>query len=541
MEGNGPVVFFQQHGRSRARIGRDGAAGRNPRSAAAIALVGLVLAVGCRARSRPDQLATPQPEARAPAREIWEVAYVQGVRVGYARTTIRHQSRDGQERVCIDAITRLAMRRFNTPIAMDIRSSSLETPDGQLLECEAVIAQGGTTVTTRGRLSGKEFQLELSSGGKTTRCALPWSPEIGGFHAVALSLARAPMTPGQKRTVRNLELGSSQIATTELFAQDLETVHLLDRSAQLLRIDTTTMVDGQTITGAVWIDPQGQIWKSRTDLLQIEMFRTTQQEALRETGPGELDLAASLSVHVDRPLDRPHQTRRVRYRVDLEGGNPAEVFAAGPSQQVRPVGPHSAEITVVAIRPGTPADNPAGAATKSAGSTADDAPPGDKEREPNNWIQSDHPQIVAAAQEAAGNLADPWQAACALERYAHRCIRRPGFAQAFDTAADVLASGEGDCTEHAVLLAALARARGIPARVAIGLVYQNQQFLYHMWTELYVAGRWIPMDATLAQGGIGAAHLKITHSSLAGASALSCFLPVAQVAGRLKIEILEAF
>jgi hypothetical protein len=48
------------------------------------------------------------------------------------------------------------------------------------------------------------------------------------------------------------------------------------------------------------------------------------------------------------------------------------------------------------------------------------------------------------------------------------------------------------------------------------------------------------MDATLAQGGIGAAHLKLVHSNLAGASALSCFLPVAQVAGGLTIEILEA-
>jgi hypothetical protein len=47
------------------------------------------------------------------------------------------------------------------------------------------------------------------------------------------------------------------------------------------------------------------------------------------------------------------------------------------------------------------------------------------------------------------------------------------------------------------------------------------------------------MDATLAQGGIGAAHLKLVHSNLAGASALSCFLPVAQVIGRLKVEILD--
>jgi hypothetical protein len=47
------------------------------------------------------------------------------------------------------------------------------------------------------------------------------------------------------------------------------------------------------------------------------------------------------------------------------------------------------------------------------------------------------------------------------------------------------------------------------------------------------------MDATLGQGGIGAAHLKLTDSNLAGAGAYSAFLPVAQVIGQLKIEILE--
>ena len=110
------------------------------------------------------------------------------------------------------------------------------------------------------------------------------------------------------------------------------------------------------------------------------------------------------------------------------------------------------------------------------------------------------------------------------------------------TAAEVAEFREGDCTEHAVLLAALARARGIPARVAIGLVYQapTQSFAYHMWNELWIGDRWLPLDATLGRGGIGAGHLKLTDSSLAGATAYSSFLPVGQVIGQLKIEVLEA-
>jgi hypothetical protein len=337
------------------------------------------------------------------------------------------------------------------------------------------------------------------------------------------------MKPGQARTIHTLEPGPSPISTTRLVARGVESVKLLDKTAELLRIDSATTLDNQTIQGSLWTDRDGEIWKMRTEMLDMEMFRTTKEEALRASEPGKIDLAMNIAIPVDRWLERPHETKRVRYRMDLEGGNPAEVFASGPSQQVGSIGPHTAEVTVFALRPGRQAGNP----------DAKDAPPTAADREPNNWIQSDHPKIAAAAKEAAGDLKDPWQVAVALERYAHSRIRRPGFSQAFDTALDVLESGEGDCTERAVLLTALARARGIPARVAIGLVYYKQSFLYHMWTEMYLEGRWIPMDATLAQGGIGAAHLKLVHTSLHGASALSSFLPVAQVAGRLKIEILE--
>ena len=65
-------------------------------------------------------------------------------------------------------------------------------------------------------------------------------------------------------------------------------------------------------------------------------------------------------------------------------------------------------------------------------------------------------------------------------------------------------------------------------------------FAYHMWTEVYIDGRWIPIDGTLGQGGIGAAHLKLVASTLEGVASESGFVSVMQVLGQLKIEVLEA-
>jgi transglutaminase-like putative cysteine protease len=92
-----------------------------------------------------------------------------------------------------------------------------------------------------------------------------------------------------------------------------------------------------------------------------------------------------------------------------------------------------------------------------------------------------------------------------------------------------------------VLLAALARVVGLPSRVAIGLVYVERAagFGYHMWTEVFLDGRWLPLDAILGAGGTSAAYLKLNDSSLDGASAYSSFLSVAQVLGQLKITIVS--
>jgi transglutaminase-like putative cysteine protease len=90
-----------------------------------------------------------------------------------------------------------------------------------------------------------------------------------------------------------------------------------------------------------------------------------------------------------------------------------------------------------------------------------------------------------------------------------------------------------------VLLAALCRARRIPCRVAIGLVYYPPQhgFAYHMWNEAWLEGRWVPLDGTLGQGRVAADRLKLADTSLSGGSGLTAMLPVVQVFGRLELEV----
>jgi hypothetical protein len=478
-------------------------------------------------------------------RETWEIYTIQGTRVGYGRTAVKQVSAGGRRQLQVEGLQHLSIKRFNQRTEQEMSFTSSETPEGGLVEFQSEIRQGGVPQQTIGRVAGDRLMLETITQGQRQAASIPWSAEYGGFAALEQSLLQKPMQPGERRTLKALVIAINQVATIELTAHDYETVRLLSGTYDLLRIDTVTRFpDGQELSTLVWCDRTGDSLKTRTDVLGkangdgegLESFRATRAEALEKTDAEGFDLGHDISVKVDRPLPEryaadPHATRQIRYRTRLEGGDPAAVFVAGDSQQVRAIDPHTAEITVYAIRPGQSGGNP----------EAREDRPSDDDLQPNNLIQSDDARVVAMAKEAAGEEHDPWQTALRLERYVHRLIKKKDFSQAFATAAEVAEHPEGDCTEHAVLLAALCRARKIPARVAIGLVYlAGQQCLaYHMWTEVYIDKRWIPIDATLAKGGIGAGHLKLAHTNLKGASAYSAFLPVIKVAGRLKIEVEE--
>jgi hypothetical protein len=467
------------------------------------------------------------------ARETWDACFLQGGRVGYVHTTARPGVDGQREIVATEMLQHLSINRAGQTSTQEIHGTSVETPAGRLIRFESELRMGTNPIRTTGSVHGDRLDIETTAAGQTTpnRASIPWSSDCGGPFATEQSVLRQPMRPGEHRAIKALVLGFNQIADVEMIAKDYEPTKLRTGTYDLLRIEAVTRFsDGQKLDETVWTDRTGDTLKARIQAMDMEVYRTSKADALEEVDAVGPDLFSSMMVKVDRPVPHPHQTRQVRYRVHLEGGDPASVFAAGPTQAVKSLDDHTAEITVYAIRPGRPDGNP----------NAPADPPGDDDLRPNTFIQSDDPTIVADAEKAVGGQKDPWQAAMALESYVNREVKYKDYTQAFATAAEVAKSHEGDCTEHAVFLAALARAQNIPARVAVGLVYleSKQAFFYHMWTEVYIDKRWVPIDGTLARGGIGGGHLKIAQSNLK--SAFSAFLPVMQVAGRLRIEVLDS-
>jgi hypothetical protein len=458
-------------------------------------------------------------------------------KAGHRRVVERRVVDGGRERHRCEAFESIRLVRFGNTTEIRLTAWSIETPDGRPVRFAYEVDMPPTTQAVRGEITAGRLRCELLTGGRTTSTTRPWPADAGGFLAVEQSLRRQPMQPGERRTVECLQaipiLGdlatAPLVAKVELAAEAWEDVLLPSGRRRLLRIRSATILPAASaIHTTLWTDPQGETIKGALDALGQETFRVTRQTALREDPAVDFDLGWDILVHLDRHVPNAHATSRVKYRVTLRGGDPTGAFASCLSQQVRRVSDHTAQITVRRVRPDEPPEV----------SVAADTEPEDLQ--PNAMIQSDDPQVVAMAGAVAGGETDPWKVAVALERHVHDSLTTVDFSQVFADAAHVARSRQGDCTEYAVLLAALCRARGIPARVAFGLVYFEQRhgLLYHMWNEVWVKDRWIPLDATLGAGGIGAGHLKCVDSSLRGASAYTGLLPIADVVGRLHVDVL---
>jgi hypothetical protein len=469
--------------------------------------------------------------ADTPTREVWDVCFTQGARVGYVQTTYSRTTVGGKPAVRIDGVTQIALKRFGEDTQQQIHYNSTETPTGRLIRFESEMQMGASPLRTTGQVVGRRLVMESVSQGKVTTGAIDWSADYGGFFAMEQSLLGKPMQPGERRTLHTLIAGFNQVATLEMVAGKWEQTLLLHGTYNLLHIDTMAIFpDGNKMEQTVWIDRTGDTIKTRSPAMAMESYRVSKEEALEKSDGAKFDIGLNTTVKLPKPLPNGHDTKRIVYRVRLEGSDPAAVFVSGSTQQIKSIDANTADVTVYSVRPDRPGNPDAPADLP----TADD-------RVPNNWIQSDNAKVIALAREAADGETDSWKTAVKLEQFVHNFIKLKDYSQAFASAAEVIDTREGDCTEHAVLLAALCRAQGIPARVAIGLVIMpnGKEFGYHMWTEVFIDKQWIPIDATLARGGIGAAHLKLAHSNLKGASAYGSFLPVVQVVGRLKIEVME--
>lgn len=152
--------------------------------------------------------------------------------------------------------------------------------------------------------------------------------------------------------------------------------------------------------------------------------------------------------------------------------------------------------------------------------------------DPEPLLEVKSPEIVTLAHRLRGTDTDPRVVAERINTWVHDSLQKK-ITVGVPSALGTLRTRSGDCNEHTQLYVALARAAGVPARVATGLAFLDGKFYYHAWPEIWLE-RWVAVDPTFGQFPADASHLRFIIGGLGRQAELL------RLVGSLRIDVLSA-
>ena len=478
-----------------------------------------------RARDRSE---TPR-SARVPVdEEAWSILYLHEQPVGWQFVRLYETEQDGKRYQAGEARSHLTVLRFGQPMSQTSTFRSEQTAEGEVVTTVETSESGAARSSTSGRRSGPELVVTSERGGNSSLSRVSLPAACGGFFAVEWSLRNQPMQPGERRELRAFAPLLNQPVTILLEARGWQERPGTAGPQRLLRVEQELRPrEAPPLKSELLADETGVVWESTLRDLGQRTQRCGRSEAMAIQGLSVLDLGKANAIPIPQEIHSPETIARIRYRISVRGQDPAKLFPTTERQAVRMAGAGMIEVEV---------DHGEAVLEVESGS-----PPIAEDSTASPLVQSDASEIREMAAEATSGADSPLARAVAIEQHVFRSIHAKDYSSALASAVEVARARRGDCTEHAVLTAALCRATGIPARCIIGLVHVPAQkaFAFHMWNEAWVGSRWHPLDSTLSQGHIGAVRLVVSRNSLGSRDAFAAFAPVLSVMGKLRIEVAE--
>ncbi|HVO10757.1 MAG TPA: transglutaminase-like domain-containing protein [Vicinamibacteria bacterium] len=425
-------------------------------------------------------------------------------------------------------------------------SQTTPTPDGYEMredgKLQMTLLGSTTAVRLASRLQvGRAFELQRFSFSLDPGSG----PTVVSGILLGTRLTLTIRTPsGERREVRELpEVPALSVnlprtlAARGLRTGDVHTVSVFDpatlhNTAMRLEVGRRELVNAagrplpaflveSTFAGVrtrSWITDTGEVVREESPMGLLVVRETPERaQALAVPGSVQSDLLEAAAIVPSRAtrIDDPTTVARLRLRLQgLEGFDRQDLD--GDGQRLS-----GDELTVTDPR-----------------DLADGPQPGDLDRylraEP--FLESDAPEIVREADKASAGARLPRARAERLVRYVHALLEKKPTVS-LPSALEVLRTRVGDCNEHTTLYVAMARALGLPARIAVGLVYLRGAFYYHAWPEVWVEaapgrGRWVAVDPTLDQYPADATHVRLARGGLERQAA------ILGLVGRARLDVL---
>jgi hypothetical protein len=440
-------------------------------------------------------------------KETWMNIVQSNRKIGFSHSRFSAQQ-DGYQ---LQETVRMRINTMGMVQDINLKTVGRLNRDFSLIDFDFKINSGRFSFNVTGSVSGDVLTVRTKSAGVSRKADIPLKAKPYLLPAVTAAMSAAELNTGDKYAFDIFDpatMGQAAVIVEVIGKEDLQIMGDIQSA-------TKVALNFKGTSQLAWIGDGGEVLKEK-GILGIQLEKTTRQDALS-------GLAAAASADLT-------QTASVASNVlleDLDRLSTLRVEISGiPHQMVRLSGGRQAvKANILTIKKETMANLSAdmhGLNLRNLEKIF---------LRPGPFIQSDDQKIQTLAREIAGSHDAPLEKVRKLVEWVYKNIdKRPVLS--LPDALSTLDNRVGDCNEHAVLLAALARAAGIPCRVEAGLVYLKGRFYYHAWNIVYL-GRWITVDAVYDQVPADVSHIRFVTGSP------SQQLDLMGIIGKLKLRVIE--
>ena len=465
--------------------------------------------------------------------ESWYVVQISGKKAGHMVQTVR----TGDGTITTSSTMALKIRRDTSVIAVTLSSAFVETVDHTPVSMRSEQAIGAGPELVEYRFTPAGVEVTRGPAEKRTKEIKP-RPEGDWLTPAAAAAATARAIADGRRSfvVRSIDPASGLAPiTTTYTVGEKTTARALGR--EVPGVEWVTSVDKYPgVKSREVVDLSGRAVRSTTSVGGLELVIVLADRELAMVRAEPPELLNSSMITPDRAIGRPRDAARATYIVSTREEAMPDLPSIGGQVATR-LDARRFRVSVDRARGSEPEGGEAGDAALLA---------------PSAMITSRDAAVVRLAERAVAGLKDagPGERAESLRRGVHGLITKKDLDVGFASAAETARTLSGDCTEHAVLLAAMLRSQKIPSRVVSGLVYVERGggaggggvFGYHMWTQALIDGergpRWIDLDATLGPGTpTDATHIGLVVSTLSDEGMSNDLVRLVPLLGTLEIRV----
>jgi hypothetical protein len=431
---------------------------------------------------------------------------MEGKKVGHA---IQNRMVEGDE-VTTSIELAITLNRAGVPVSVRTSVETLETIEGRPVGFELEQALGMMSTRTTGTID-EQGTVRVKTGQQETE--FEWPDGALMSEGMRLELSDAGLEEGTAFNVKMFDPSMMQVVDVEVEVGSTKNVDLLGRVVPLTEVQSTiSSAQIGKIVSTEYYDDELRLQKSVMPVMgmTIEQVACTREFALGENDV--LEVVDKMFMTSPEALGNLESVKSITYHLSPTQEGFDLKIPSNDNQRVEKSGSGSIILTV------EPAAAPNGVSFPYKGNDAEAL----AALKPSRYVESDDEVIIELAKRAVVDTEDAAEAVRKIERFVADYVSDKSLSVGYASAAEVAVSKQGDCSEHAVLAAALCRAVGIPAQVVTGLAYVQEWrsvrdgFGGHAWAQAYVGDKWVGLDAAFRGAGLGgydAGHITLAEGS----------------------------